>query len=150
MCSASDAAGLAAGPDELRGTRGHSSQRARERIAINGLSRHRLTGLSLSSSLWHLGPRRVRWVTDLDLGAGDNGLVLACKARQVRRELTVIYQTGSPEMFAGHGFLPGERVYYKLFDPRALATTIALLGGKRLATRRRQRLAARKTLASNL
>ncbi|MBL6454602.1 response regulator [Belnapia sp. T6] len=89
-------------------------------------------------------------VTDLDLGAGDNGLVLASKARQVRPGLTVIYQTGSPEMFAGHSFLPGERVYYKPFDPRALAATVALLGEKRPATRRRQRLAARRTLASNL
>jgi hypothetical protein len=60
MCTASDAAGLAAGPDELRGTRGNQASALGWRIAINGLSRHRLTGLSLSSLLQHLGPRRAR------------------------------------------------------------------------------------------
>ncbi|MBL6459452.1 response regulator [Belnapia sp. T6] len=89
-------------------------------------------------------------VTDLDLGAGDNGLILAGKARQVRSGLPVIYQTGSPEMFAGHSFLPGEMVYYKPFDPRALAATVSSLGGKRPTTRRRQRPSARKTVASSL
>ena len=37
-------------------------------------------------------------VTDLDLGPGDNGLVLAAKARRHLKHLRVVYQTGSPDM----------------------------------------------------
>jgi DNA-binding NtrC family response regulator len=63
-------------------------------------------------------------VTDLDLGAGDDGLVLATKARQRWPELQVIYATGSPEKLTGHSFAPWERVFYKPFNPTALATAV--------------------------
>jgi DNA-binding NtrC family response regulator len=63
-------------------------------------------------------------VTDLDLGPGDNGLILAIKARQRRPGLRVIYQTGSAEMLNGRTLAPGEQVFYKPFNPIALVATV--------------------------
>jgi DNA-binding NtrC family response regulator len=37
-------------------------------------------------------------ITDLNLGSGDNGLMLAAKARLKIPNLRVVYETGSPEM----------------------------------------------------
>jgi len=70
-------------------------------------------------------------VTDLDLGAGDNGLALATKARQRRPKLHVIYETGSPEILAGRAFSPWEKVFHKPFDPMALAATVSALNNSR-------------------
>lgn len=66
-------------------------------------------------------------VTDLDLGWGENGLVLAAKARQLRRGLRVIYETGSPEMLRGHRLRPWERAFVKPFDAGRLAEDAAAL-----------------------
>lgn len=75
-------------------------------------------------------------VTDLDLGPGDDGLVLATKARQRLPNLQVVYATGSPEKFAGHAFAPWEKRFAKPFDPQALANTVfdlnTKMGGQRL------------------
>jgi len=89
-------------------------------------------------------------VTDLNLGAGDSGLALAIKARQRRPGLRVIYETGSPDMLAGRAFFPWEQVFYKPFDPVALAATVSTLNGSRRSGHRHQRPATSKTLASSL
>ncbi len=90
-------------------------------------------------------------VTDLDLGPGDNGLALAAKARQRRPGLQVVYETGSAEMLAGRSLLPWEQVFPKPFDPNALAATVSTLSASGpTERRRRQRPAARKTVASGL
>ena len=89
-------------------------------------------------------------VTDLNLGAGDNGLALAIKARQIRPGLPVIYETGSQDILANRTLFPWEQVFYKPFDPAALATTVSALNRSRGPRHRHQRLAASKTLASSL
>ncbi|MBL6081658.1 response regulator [Belnapia sp. T18] len=66
-------------------------------------------------------------VTDLDLGPGDNGLVLAAKLRLRFPNLQIVYATGSPEKFAGHTFSPWEKVFLKPFSPTALVTTVTAL-----------------------
>ncbi|MBL6078728.1 response regulator [Belnapia sp. T18] len=89
-------------------------------------------------------------VTDLDLGLGDSGLILAKKARLLQPELRVVYETGSPELFLGHTFSERERVFHKPFDPIALAhAVLALQGGDRGAGWR-QRPAGEKAVASSL
>jgi hypothetical protein len=55
MCPASDAAGLAAGPDELRATSARSPWRAWRRLDRHGLSRSRFAALSSIASV-HLAP----------------------------------------------------------------------------------------------
>ena len=55
-------------------------------------------------------------VTDLHLGPGDNGLVLASKARRRLPRLRVVYATGSPEMLRGRRMRPWERLFIKPFD----------------------------------
>lgn len=55
-------------------------------------------------------------VTDLDLGPGDNGLVLAGKAKRRLPRLRVVYATGSPEMLRGRRMRPWERIFIKPFD----------------------------------
>lgn len=66
-------------------------------------------------------------VTDLNLGPGDNGLVLVSKARLQVPDLSVVYVTGSPEMFREYAFAPGDRVFLKPFDPNALVAAVAAL-----------------------
>ena len=63
-------------------------------------------------------------VTDLDLGAGDNGLLLAAKARRSRPKLPIIYMTGSPERFAKHEFMPSSKVLFKPFPPDVLIPAV--------------------------
>src|SRR4051794_25504802 len=70
-------------------------------------------------------------VTDLDLGPGDNGLALAAKARQRRPGLRVVYETGSAEMLAGRTLALWEHVFYKPFNPNALAATVSALSASR-------------------
>ena len=65
---------------------------------------------------------------DLDLGPGDDGLVLAAKARRRWPELQVIYATSSPEKLEGHSVRPWEKVFFKPFDPAALAAAIFARG----------------------
>ena len=89
-------------------------------------------------------------VTDLDLGAGDSGLALATKARQRRPDLRVIYETGSREMLADHAFFPWEEVFYKPFDPTALASTVSALNSLRQSGHLHQRRATSNTVASSL
>jgi DNA-binding NtrC family response regulator len=89
-------------------------------------------------------------VTDLNLGAGDNGLALATKARQRRPGLRVIYETGSPDMLADRAFFPWERVFYKPFDPGALASAVSALNSSPRPEHRHQRPATSNTLASSL
>ena len=89
-------------------------------------------------------------VTDLDLGPGDNGLILAIKARQKRPGLRVIYETGSQDMLAERAFSPWEQVFYKPFDPAALAAAVSALNSSRRPGRRHQRSAIMNMLASNL
>ena len=89
-------------------------------------------------------------VTDLDLGAGDNGLALAIKARLRWPRLQVIYETGSPELLTGRAFSPREQVFFKPYDPVALATAVSDLNGSHHPESHHQRPAASKTLASSL
>ncbi len=89
-------------------------------------------------------------VTDLNLGAGDNGLALATKARQRRPELRVVYETGSREMLADRAFSPWERAFYKPFDPAALAAAVSALNNSRRSGCHHQRPAPSNTLASSL
>ena len=89
-------------------------------------------------------------VTDLNLGTGDSGLVLASKARQRRPNLRVIYETGSRDMLADRAFSPWERVFYKPFDPAALAATVSTLNRLCRPAHGDQRLAPSNTLASSL
>jgi DNA-binding NtrC family response regulator len=89
-------------------------------------------------------------VTDLNLGAGDSGLVLAIKARQRRPDLRVVYETGSRDMLADRAFFPWERVFYKPFDPAALASAVSALNSSPRPGHRHQRPATSNTLASSL
>jgi CheY-like chemotaxis protein len=67
-------------------------------------------------------------VTDLDLGPGDNGLVLAANARMHLPNLQIVYATGSPEILSGHILSPWEKAFFKPFDPVALVATVSVLG----------------------
>jgi CheY-like chemotaxis protein len=66
-------------------------------------------------------------VTDLDLGLGDDGLVLAEQARRHLPDLQVVYATGSPEKLTGRSVAAWENVFYKPFNPNSLATTVFAL-----------------------
>jgi DNA-binding response OmpR family regulator len=68
-------------------------------------------------------------VTDLNLGPGDNGLVLAANARSHLPNLQIVYATGSPEVFSGHTLSQWERVFFKPFDPVALVAALSGLSG---------------------
>ena len=89
-------------------------------------------------------------VTDLDLGAGDSGLALAIKARQRRPELRIVYETGSREMLADRAFSSWEKVFYKPFDPVALAAAVSALDSACCPGRGHQRPAISNTVASSL
>jgi DNA-binding response OmpR family regulator len=89
-------------------------------------------------------------VTDLNLGPGDNGLALATKARQQRPELQVVYETGSPEMLASRALASWEQVFYKPFDPMALAAMVSALSQPRRSGQSAQRRSAGSTVASSL
>ena len=66
-------------------------------------------------------------VTDLNLGPGDNGLVLAAKARHRLPDLRIVYATGSPEMLRTHITRPWERVFIKPYDAGRLAVDVEAL-----------------------
>ena len=68
-------------------------------------------------------------VTDLNLGHGDSGLVLAANARMHLPNLQTVYVTGSPEKFNGHPLSQWERVFFKPFDPAALIAALSGLSG---------------------
>jgi DNA-binding response OmpR family regulator len=89
-------------------------------------------------------------VTDLNLGPGDNGLALAIKARQRRPELLVVYETGSPEMLAGRSLASWEQVFYKPFDPMALAAMVSALSQPRSSRQSTHRPSVGWTVASSL
>ena len=89
-------------------------------------------------------------VTDLDLGVGDNGVSLAIKARLRYPRLQVIYETGSPELLTGRAFSPREQVFFKPFDPVALAAAVSALNSSHRPEGHYQRPATSKTLASSL
>ena len=89
-------------------------------------------------------------VTDLDLGGGDNGFVLAQHAKQLLPELQVIYATGSPHILDGHPLANWEKVFIKPFDPSTLVAVVAAMEEQRQPWRlvRPQALAAGMTAAS--
>ena len=66
-------------------------------------------------------------VTDLNLGPGDNGLMLAAKARRKIPHLRVVYETGSPELLRNRLMRPWERVFIKPFDASRLASEVLSL-----------------------
>ncbi len=66
-------------------------------------------------------------VTDLDLGPGDDGIMLAIRARLGLPLLHVIYATGSPERLDDHQFLPRETLFTKPFCPMDLTTAVCAL-----------------------
>jgi CheY-like chemotaxis protein len=66
-------------------------------------------------------------VTDLKLGSGDNGLMLAAKARRKIPHLRVVYETGSPELLRNRLMRPWERVFIKPFDAGRLASEVLAL-----------------------
>jgi CheY-like chemotaxis protein len=63
-------------------------------------------------------------VTDINMGHGPDGLVLADAARRVRPGLPVVYVTACPERLAGRRFGPDERLLAKPFDPDALVREV--------------------------
>jgi CheY-like chemotaxis protein len=66
-------------------------------------------------------------VTDLNLGPGENGLILAARARRRLPELRIVYATGSPELVRRHILRPWERIFIKPFDASRLATEVQAL-----------------------
>ncbi|MDB5373261.1 MAG: uncharacterized protein JWP04_1903 [Belnapia sp.] len=66
-------------------------------------------------------------VTDLDLGAGDDGLALAAMARREKPGLRVVYATGSPERFIGYRLADWEQVFLKPFDTSLLGTAVSAM-----------------------
>jgi CheY-like chemotaxis protein len=68
-------------------------------------------------------------VTDISMGQGSDGLVLAAAARRVRPGLPVVYVTANPERLAGRCFGPDERLLAKPFDPDALVREVVSLAG---------------------
>jgi DNA-binding response OmpR family regulator len=66
-------------------------------------------------------------ITDLNLGPGDNGLILAANARRHLPNLQIVYATGSPEIFSGHILAPWEKVFFKPFDTTALVAAVSVL-----------------------
>jgi CheY-like chemotaxis protein len=68
-------------------------------------------------------------VTDISMGQGSDGLVLAAAARRVRPGLPVVYVTANPERLAGRRFGPDERLLAKPFDPDALVREVVSLAG---------------------
>lgn len=66
-------------------------------------------------------------VTDLNLGLGDNGLVLADKARSKLPNLRVIYITGNPNLLRDHPMQPWERLFVKPFDVNKLISELLSL-----------------------
>jgi DNA-binding response OmpR family regulator len=66
-------------------------------------------------------------VTDLNLGPGENGLILAAKARRRVPDLRIVYATGSPELLRGHIVRPWERIFIKPFDACRLANEVQAL-----------------------
>lgn len=80
-------------------------------------------------------------VTDLKLGSGDNGLMLAAKARRKIPNLRIIYETGSPDLLRDRLMRPWERVFIKPFDAGRLASEVLALD--------RALQACKPTMASN-
>ncbi|MFC7475708.1 response regulator [Dankookia sp. GCM10030260] len=66
-------------------------------------------------------------VTDLNLGPGDNGLILAAKARRQIPGLRIIYATGNPGMLHGRIVRPWERIFFKPFDAFHLVREVRAL-----------------------
>lgn len=64
-------------------------------------------------------------VTDLDLGQGDDGLVLAAKARLLLPDLHVVYVTGSPERLAGRRIAAWETVFFKPYRMALLSAVVS-------------------------
>ena len=87
-------------------------------------------------SLLNMPAHNVRvLVTDLNLGPGDSGLVLAAKARRRLKHLRIFYVTGSPHMLHARRLRPWERTFIKPFDicrltddVRALHEALGLAG----------------------
>ena len=79
-------------------------------------------------------------VTDLNLGSGDDGLMLAAKARASLPDLQVVYATGSPDRLAGRRLALWEKVFIKPFDPAVLAAVVSQLNAR--LDQRRPALAA--------
>ena len=74
-------------------------------------------------------------VTDLNLGPGENGLVLAIRARRRLPGLRIVYATGSPELLRNRIVRPWESLFIKPFDACRLAAEVqaldrALLGAE--------------------
>ena len=70
-------------------------------------------------------------LTDLDLGPGDDGLVLARAVRRQRPDLPIIYATGSPDILVGHSASLQEQVFLKPFAPSRLVAAVCLLEQQR-------------------
>ncbi|TDH61127.1 response regulator [Dankookia rubra] len=66
-------------------------------------------------------------ITDLNLGLGDDGLMLAAKARLNMPDLRVVYATGNPRMLMGHILQPWERAFIKPFDASKLVSEVLTL-----------------------
>lgn len=63
-------------------------------------------------------------VTDIDLGAGPNGLELADRVRELRPELAVIFITGRTASIAGRPANFREAILPKPFEGAALAELV--------------------------
>ena len=68
-------------------------------------------------------------ITDVDLGAGANGMELANQMRAVHPEMAVVFITGRPQSLAGHLLGPRDAVLPKPFEGSALSQLVARLVG---------------------
>src|SRR3712207_4121450 len=65
-------------------------------------------------------------VTDLNLGPGMDGMVLAAEMRRQLPGVTVIYATGNASWLAGQvgAFQPGDKLFAKPYDLPGLVTAV--------------------------
>lgn len=66
-------------------------------------------------------------VTDVDLGAGRNGMELADQLRSLRPDIGVVFITGRPQSLAKRPLGPREAVLPKPFEGSDLARLVAEL-----------------------
>ena len=68
-------------------------------------------------------------ITDVDLGAGANGMVLADQMRVLHPGMAVVFITGRPQSLAGRPLGPRDAVLAKPFEGGALSQLVARLVG---------------------
>ena len=72
-------------------------------------------------------------VTDLDLGLGDDGLVLSGTGPPTSSRLYRLFMLPAAQKLTGHSVAAWEKVFYKPFNPNSLVTTVLALNDTRAA-----------------